>query len=57
MGRAGHRLLLVVTSTTVGFGDLCPETPAGRLFTCLYALVGIIVLMSEAMTPEKRWVM
>ena len=47
---------LVVTSTTVGFGDLCPETPAGRLFTCLYALIGIIVLMS-AMAPIIEWVL
>lgn len=41
---------LIVTSTTVGYGDLCPETPAGRLFTCFYALVGIFALMSAA-TP------
>ena len=49
----------VVTSTSVGFGNLCPETPAGRLFTCLYATrssESYCVLMS-AMTPEKGWVM
>ena len=47
---------LVVTATTVGYGDLCPETPAGRLFTCLYSLVGIIVLMS-AMAPIVEWIL
>jgi voltage-gated potassium channel len=31
----------VVTLTTVGYGDIVPHTPAGKLFTTVYILVGI----------------
>ncbi|MBP2636122.1 MAG: TrkA-N domain protein [Firmicutes bacterium] len=31
----------VVTIATVGFGDIVPKTPAGRLFTCLFIIVGV----------------
>ena len=41
---------LLVTSTTVGYGDFCPKTSAGRLFTVVYALVGLIVVLS-ALAP------
>ena len=34
----------VVTCTTVGYGDLVPQSAAGRVFTCLYALAGVCVL-------------
>jgi voltage-gated potassium channel Kch len=37
---------LTVTSTTVGYGDLSPDTSTGRLFTCGFALVGITVILS-----------
>eukprot|EP00966_Prymnesium_polylepis_P282188 6520513-Prymnesium_polylepis.1 len=32
---------LMVTVTTVGYGDFVPVTRYGRLFTCVYALVGM----------------
>ena len=35
------------TSTTVGFGDICPESAAGKLFTCAYALVGMTLIVSS----------
>lgn len=41
---ADSTYFLVVTMTTVGFGDFCPESPEGRLFTCVYALLGITVV-------------
>ena len=37
----------IVTSTTVGYGDLCPTTPLSKLFTCAYALVGITVILGS----------
>ena len=34
----------VVTSTTVGYGDLTPTTPQAQVFVCVYALFGTILL-------------
>jgi len=31
----------VVTMTTVGYGDLCPDTIPSKLFTCFFALGGV----------------
>ena len=42
--------LAVITLTTVGYGDLAPETTAGRLFTTVYVIVGVgllVALLSE----------
>ena len=41
---------LTVTSTTVGYGDFYPTTPAGKAFTCVYALIGITVILG-AISP------
>lgn len=41
---------LTVTSTTVGYGDFCPTTMVGKLFTCIYALVGLTVVL-KALSP------
>lgn len=34
----------IVTTLTIGFGDIVPQTPAQRFVVCLYAVFGIIIL-------------
>ena len=34
----------VCTFTTVGYGDVAPQTPAGRLFAVFYAIYGVVVV-------------
>lgn len=48
---AGQSLyFLTVTATTVGYGDIVPITPMGRLFTAFFCLYGISVVLA-ALTP------
>lgn len=35
----------VMTLTTVGYGDLHPTTPASKLFTVFFVLIGIGILL------------
>jgi voltage-gated potassium channel len=50
----------VTTLTTVGFGDLVPRTPAGKVFTIFYIIVGIgllsgfVILLAERSGIIKR---
>jgi len=41
---------LTVTSTTVGYGDMYPTSPMSKLFTCFYALFGIVAVLG-ALSP------
>lgn len=41
---------LTVTVTTVGYGDICPATEPGKIFTVIYALVGIVFVFA-ALSP------
>jgi voltage-gated potassium channel Kch len=36
----------VTTLTTVGYGDYSPQTAAGKLFTVVYVLVGVGLLLA-----------
>jgi len=46
---------VVVTITTVGFGDIIPTTPAGRWVTVAAILAGIIVVPWQAGKIVKEW--
>ena len=36
----------VISLATVGYGDLTPTTPAGKLFTIVYVINGIVILLA-----------
>lgn len=36
----------VITLTTVGYGDLSPTTPISKIFTVIYILLGISILLA-----------
>jgi len=44
----------VMTLTTVGYGDLVPQTIAGRAFTIVYVLAGLAVILAFANTVVSR---
>lgn len=44
----------VVTISTIGYGDLTPQTPAGKLFTIFYVFcgLGLFVAMASAIAGK-----
>jgi len=34
----------VITFTTIGYGDLTPQTPAGKIFTMVFSFLGIVMV-------------
>lgn len=53
---------VIVTLGTVGYGDLAPQTPAGRLFTVFYIVFGIgvftlfaKVLLGRVYARQVKW--
>lgn len=36
----------VISLTTVGYGDFTPATQAGKIFTMVYVVNGIVILLS-----------
>jgi voltage-gated potassium channel len=44
----------IVTLTTVGYGDFAPRTDVGKLFTAVYVLVGVGILLAFVATVAAR---
>ena len=44
----------VITLSTVGYGDFTPQTAAGKVFTMVYILVGIGILVSRVNALGKN---
>ena len=44
----------VVTATTVGFGDLTPDTDPAQLFTVVYIIFGISIIGTFLNTRLRR---
>tara|TARA_B110000503_G_scaffold138332_2_gene224321 strand:+ start:1114 stop:1458 length:345 start_codon:yes stop_codon:yes gene_type:complete len=45
----------VVTLTTIGYGDFAPQTDAGKLFTILYIITGIGMILSFINTIQHHY--
>ena len=50
---------VVVTLTTIGYGDFVPTTPFTKLITIFYGLNGVILLlmMFEVVRTKRHWTM
>ncbi len=45
----------VVTLTTIGFGDFAPKTDLGKLFTIMYIVAGIGMILSFINTIQHHY--
>ncbi len=45
----------VVTLTTIGYGDFSPQTDAGKIFTIIYIIVGIGMILSFINTIQHHY--
>ena len=46
----------VTTGTTIGYGDIAPKTPGGRLFTTLWIMPGSIMLFTVSIAKFLQFV-
>lgn len=48
---------VVITLTTIGYGDLTPTTPLTKLITIFYGVNGVIVLLMlfDVIRNQRRW--
>ena len=45
----------VVTLTTIGYGDLAPKTDGGKIFTIIYIVLGIGVILNFLNTLQNHY--
>lgn len=45
----------IVTLTTIGYGDFSPQTDGGKLFTILYIVIGIGMILSFVNTVQHHY--
>jgi voltage-gated potassium channel Kch len=45
----------VVTLTTIGYGDFSPQTDAGKIFTVIYIIIGIGMILSFINTIQHHY--
>ena len=45
----------VVTLTTIGFGDFTPQTDLGKIFTIIYIIMGIGVILTFINTLQHHY--
>jgi uncharacterized membrane protein YuzA (DUF378 family) len=48
---------VVITFTTIGYGDFSPTTPITKLITIFYGVNGVIVLLMlfDVIRRKRRW--
>lgn len=46
----------VTTATTIGYGDIAPKTPGGRLFTTLWIMPGSIMLFTASIAKFIQFI-
>ncbi|KAB2816657.1 MAG: two pore domain potassium channel family protein [Bacteroidetes bacterium] len=45
----------VITLTTIGYGDFSPQTDAGKIFTLIYIVVGLGIILAFINTIFKHF--
>lgn len=45
----------VITLTTIGFGDFAPQTTGGKIFTMIYVLVGLGMILTFIQTVYRHY--